>query len=73
MTTQIVGTCGNCGGPVEVPTVWHGIYPPAPACRHCGATAKQDFGPRMPMNPSPRDGGFVDIDVRTDGTHWKRT
>jgi hypothetical protein len=56
MTVHIVGTCGNCGGPVEIPQAWFGIYPPTPTCRSCGATPKEAFGRRLPMNPSPRRG-----------------
>lgn len=47
------GTCGNCGGPVETPVAWYGVYPPVPTCRHCGATPLNSAGPRLPMNPSP--------------------
>lgn len=54
MSVIIVGTCGNCGGSVEVPKVWMGIIPPVPTCRTCGAIPKNVFGPRLPMNPSPR-------------------
>jgi len=51
---KVVGTCGNCGGPVTVPAVWHGTVPPVPTCRNCRAVAKQDHGPVMPMEPSPK-------------------
>lgn len=54
MNVVQIGTCGNCGGPVEVPQVWMGIYPPTPRCRSCGATPKEAFGKRMEMNPSPK-------------------
>lgn len=56
MSVTVVGTCGNCGGPVDVPDVWMGIYPPVPTCRHCGATAKPKNGPPMEMNPSIKSG-----------------
>jgi hypothetical protein len=49
-----VGTCGNCGGPVQVPADWYGIEPPTPTCAHCGAVAKSNYGPTIPMN-APRD------------------
>ncbi len=52
--TTTVGTCGNCGGPVRVPYVWYATIPPTPTCAYCGATAKQDFGPALPMNPPVR-------------------
>jgi hypothetical protein len=45
-----VGTCGNCGGPVQVPTAWYGVNEPTPTCAHCGATAKRNYGPTLPMD-----------------------
>jgi len=54
MTVHVVGTCGNCGGPVAVPQVWMGIYPPIPTCRSCDATPQNAHGPRIAMNPPPR-------------------
>ena len=56
MTTMIVGECGNCGGPVEVPMVWYGIYQPTPACRQCHASARPAEGKTMPMNPATEEG-----------------
>ena len=44
-----VGTCGNCGGPVTVPTVWMGVIPPTPTCEHCGAIPAAAHGPVLPM------------------------
>ena len=49
----IVGTCGNCGGPVQIPECWGGSTPPPKKCAHCGATAKPNFGPVLPMQPKP--------------------
>ena len=46
-----VGTCGLCGGKVSVPTVWMSVIPPTPICEDCGATAKVNHGPTLPMNP----------------------
>lgn len=46
-----IGSCSLCGGPVSVPTIWHGIYPPRPQCERCGALAAQSFGPVIPMEP----------------------
>jgi hypothetical protein len=46
-----VGTCGSCGGRVSVPTVWMSVVPPVPMCETCGATARPDHGPVVPMNP----------------------
>lgn len=49
-----VGTCGNCGGPVQVPELWGGSVPPIPTCAHCGATAKNPYGPTIPMQSPVR-------------------
>ena len=46
-----VGTCGNCGGRVMLPTIWHSVVPPVPTCSSCGARAKQR-GPVIEMEPS---------------------
>lgn len=48
-----VGTCGNCGGPIDVPDTWMGICPPTPTCRSCGSTPKDAHGPKREMNPRP--------------------
>lgn len=48
-----VGRCGNCGGAVVVPMMWHGIQKPTPTCEDCGSTAATS-GPVIPMNPRPR-------------------
>lgn len=45
MSEQSVGTCGRCGGPVTVPSVWMGLLPPTPTCQKCGATMKNSHGP----------------------------
>lgn len=53
----LIGTCGNCGGPVETPDAWLGILPPPAACQSCGSTPKKSYepyGPVLPMNPAPR-------------------
>ena len=44
-----IGTCSKCNGPVQVPELWGGTVPPVPTCAHCGATAKDPYGPRIPM------------------------
>lgn len=49
---QTIGTCSNCGGPVQVPTCWGGSIPPVPTCAHCGAQKKQSHGPVIEMEPS---------------------
>ena len=50
----VVGTCGHCGGPVVKPDSYMSTMKPIPQCKRCGATPKQDYGPRMPMNPAPQ-------------------
>ena len=51
---MVVGTCGNCGGPVMVPDLWGGIIPPTPTCANCNSTAKAGFGEVLPMEkPKP--------------------
>lgn len=52
MIMQTVGTCGECNGPVQVPEFWGGKAPPVPTCAHCGATAKDPYGPVVPMHRS---------------------
>lgn len=49
--TRTLGTCGLCSGPVTVPSIWMGVYPPTPRCAHCGATPTAPHGPRLPMQP----------------------
>lgn len=44
-----IGTCSKCNGPVQVPDLWGGTVPPVPTCAHCGATAKDPYGPTIPM------------------------
>ena len=66
-----VGTCGNCLGPVKVPTTWHSVNPPTPVCAHCGAAAKPNYGPVMAMEPAKTTvpyGGKVEIEIHPDGT-----
>ena len=46
---QTIGTCGKCDGPVQVPEFWGGTVPPVPTCAHCGATARDPYGPTIPM------------------------
>lgn len=52
MSVHTIGRCSKCGGPVDVPHAWYGIYPPTPTCRNCGATAKPR-GPVIPMESGP--------------------
>lgn len=53
MRDRIVGTCGNCGGEVAVPTVWMGVNPPTPQCLQCHSLA-EPTGPTMKMRPRPQ-------------------
>lgn len=52
-----VGTCSQCGGPVQVPDAWGGVIPPVPTCAHCGARRANAYGPVIPMAPRPRGQG----------------
>lgn len=45
MTVNVIGTCSQCGGPVEVPHAYYSIYLPTPTCRNCGARAASNHGP----------------------------
>lgn len=51
---RTVGTCGNCGGAVIMPTVYLSIIPPAPRCESCGGMPKANHGPVVEME-RPRD------------------
>lgn len=48
-----IGTCGNCGGAVEIPDVWNGIYPPTPQCRSCNSVPAEPHGKTIKMRPLP--------------------
>lgn len=52
---KVIGRCSECGGQVEVPEVWMGIYPPIPECRSCGAKASNDVLPVIRMAPKKKD------------------
>lgn len=56
MNKQTVGTCGNCGGAVQVPMIFHSVVPPRPQCSRCYAYAAEDHGPVIPMEPAPQRG-----------------
>ena len=47
--STVIGTCSKCRGPVCVPALWGGIYPPTPTCQRCGARKKESFGPVVEM------------------------
>lgn len=50
MNETTLGTCGNCGGRVVMPLVWHGVGEPPKYCKSCGATPS--YGPTIPMRES---------------------
>lgn len=53
--TRTIGTCGRCGGPVIVPQLWMGVFPPTPQCAHCGAEPHACHGHVLPMKaPAPQ-------------------
>lgn len=54
--TKVIGTCSVCGGPVTIPTVWHGTNPPIARCSSCGATPAEGHGPIIPMKIGERYG-----------------
>lgn len=60
MSVRVVGTCSLCHGPVQVPLIWHGVYPPVPTCRRCGAQPKPEHGPIIEMQPFPRRDTLMD-------------
>ena len=47
---MIVGTCSNCGGPVQVPDHWASVLPAVPTCAQCGAVVDTKL-PVLPMRP----------------------
>jgi hypothetical protein len=63
---QTVGTCGLCGGAVTLPIAYWSVIPPVPTCSECGATAKQDHGPIMPMNPPGKTWTSDKIEIDPD-------
>jgi len=66
---QTIGTCGNCGGPVQSPLHWGGPTPPPQRCATCGARPKHQYGPVIPMDPIA--GALQDIRERLD-QHLKK-
>lgn len=72
MWTQI-GACPQCGAPIYVPTMWHGIYPPPPMYS-CDCAGKQNVykqgcgcGPNCPCaQPQAPYRGNTWQDVNTD-------
>lgn len=61
---RVIGTCGNCGGPVEAYIFLHYVGPmPPPKCHQCGAEPANAHGPVIPMKrtPSPDDPSPYDL------------
>lgn len=67
--SNVIGTCGKCGGPVVMPQL---MVNPVACCQSCGARAKNAHGPVIPMEGggsragdpydlSSGDKGFVGI------------
>ncbi len=56
---QIIGTCGDCGGRVVVPTVWLGIYPPVPGCDKCGKKVRCGQLPVLEMDQTAHKGKWT--------------
>ena len=52
---KTIGSCSVCGGPVQVPEETSAEKPSVPTCSQCGATAANDHGPVLKMNPQPAD------------------
>lgn len=50
---QTIGTCSNCGGPVQVPEGWGGLMPPPARCAKCGSRPINEYGPIIPMESPP--------------------
>lgn len=68
-----VGTCGNCGGPVRMPAIWHGVKPPPKRCAWCGAEAR-DFGPVIPMAPErPSSTRTPHVSIKDKRYSYRRT
>lgn len=67
--TRTIGTCGRCSGPVTVPSIWMGVYPPTPRCSSCGATPLHPHGPRLPMQPSSEPVPFNHREKNPHGSH----
>lgn len=58
MNKITIGTCSNCGGPVSVPVIWHGVNPPVPECERCKAHPVRKHGPVIEMAPPPAETKF---------------
>ena len=68
-----VGTCSNCGGPVQTPDMWGSVIPPTPTCARCGAVAAAPFGPVIQMVPVPGRSLWVNGRKVTPSDGWPDT
>jgi len=62
MNDRVIGTCGNCGGPVVVPFAIWKVGPVTPKCRDCGSVPAQAYGPVIPMEPKQSDDPTPSLD-----------
>jgi hypothetical protein len=53
--SQVIGTCGNCGGPVSYPNNWMGTGRPSARCENCKSEAENNWGPTLPMKSKPNN------------------
>ena len=59
MSYRTIGSCSLCGGPVRVPLVWTGIFPPTAECFECHAVG-EGRGPVIPMKQAPMARTYTD-------------
>ena len=50
MSYRTIGICSLCGGPVQVPIVWAGVFAPRGRCADCNALVSH--GVVIPMTPA---------------------
>lgn len=71
MSSNIVGTCSLCGGPVEA--AYEGERG---VCQDCGAKEKRDYGKTIPMVPKPAEPPppYVPIEPmpQPDSPYWPK-
>lgn len=46
---MVIGTCNDCGGPVETPDIWMGVQAPPKKCSRCGAEPTEPYGAVLRM------------------------
>ena len=56
---MVIGTCGNCGGAVKTPDIWHGVHQPTPCCERCGAIPINPHGNTIQMQKPQSAGWFA--------------